>query len=78
MCVCVHACVCVHVCVTVCVCSCIYILCVCVSGLFGEGPAERRGRLRQLLAVLGEDAVKQKKTHTVEQMKTKDEVYFDW
>ena len=48
---------------------------LCVSGLFGEGPAERRGRLRQLLAVLGEDAVKQKKAHTVQQLQKKDEVY---
>lgn len=29
--------------------------------LFGEGPADRRERLRQLLARLGEDAVKKKK-----------------
>ena len=75
--VCVCACVCVFL--HVCVCVCVHVnVCVCVSGLFGEGPAERRGRLRQLLAVLGEDAVKQKKTHMVEQMKTKDEVCFDW
>jgi len=29
--------------------------------LFGEGPAERRNRLKELLAELGEDAVKKKK-----------------
>ncbi|GFT82161.1 hypothetical protein TNCV_3910761 [Trichonephila clavipes] len=28
--------------------------------LFGEGPAERRERLRQILALLGEDAIKKK------------------
>lgn len=28
--------------------------------LFGEGPAERRNRLRDLLSQLGEDAVKRK------------------
>lgn len=28
--------------------------------LFGEGPAERRARLRELLASLGEDAIKKK------------------
>lgn len=32
------------------------------TGLFGEGPAERRERLRQLLAKLGQDAIKKKKT----------------
>ena len=30
-------------------------------GLFGEGPADRRERLRQLLARLGEDAIRKKK-----------------
>ena len=29
--------------------------------MFGEGPADRRERLRQLLAKLGEDAIKRKK-----------------
>merc|ERR1711942_295018 len=28
--------------------------------LFGEGPADRRERLRNLLAILGEDAIKRK------------------
>lgn len=29
--------------------------------MFGEGPADRRERLRNLLAKLGEDAIKKKK-----------------
>ena len=29
--------------------------------LFGEGPAERRNRLREMLAQLGEDAIRKKK-----------------
>lgn len=45
--------------------------------LFGEGPAERRARLRQLLALLGEDAVKQKKSAPAE-TKTKDEENITW
>jgi U4/U6 small nuclear ribonucleoprotein PRP4 len=32
-----------------------------IKGLFGEGPADRRERLRQLLARLGQDAIKKKK-----------------
>lgn len=43
-------------------------------GLFGEGPAERRERLRQLLAVLGEDALKQKKTEKEIEVTKKEEV----
>lgn len=31
------------------------------TGLFGEGPADRRERLRQLLARLGEDTIKRNK-----------------
>ncbi len=34
---------------------------VIIKGLFGEGPADRRERLRQLLARLGQDAIKKKK-----------------
>jgi U4/U6 small nuclear ribonucleoprotein PRP4 len=30
--------------------------------LFGEGPAERRNRLRELIGKLGEDVVRQRKT----------------
>lgn len=32
-----------------------------IKGLFGEGPAERRERLRFLLARLGQDAIKKKR-----------------
>lgn len=37
-----------------------YWSCFSFLGLFGEGPAERRERLRQILARLGEDAIKKK------------------
>ncbi len=30
--------------------------------MFGEGPAERRNRLRELIGKLGEDAVRRRKT----------------
>ena len=40
-----------------------------IAGLFGEGPAERRERLRQILSIIGGDAVKKKK----EEEKKKDE-----
>jgi pre-mRNA processing factor 4 (PRP4) like len=30
-------------------------------GLFGEGPADRRERLRQILSVIGQDAIKKRK-----------------
>ena len=40
-----------------------------VAGLFGEGPVDRRERLRQLMAVLGEDTLKKKKTEEAEQKK---------
>ena len=43
-----------------------------VAGLFGEGPADRRERLRQLMSVLGEDSVKKKKTREAEQKKLDD------
>ena len=43
-------------------------------GLFGEGPADRRERLRQLLAQIGEDTVKKKKIEQAEQKKKKEEV----
>ncbi|KAK7094688.1 U4/U6 small nuclear ribonucleoprotein Prp4-like [Littorina saxatilis] len=45
--------------------------------LFGEGPAERRTRLRQLLAVLGEDAVKQRRA-PAQEVKKKDEDNITW
>ena len=31
--------------------------------MFGEGPAERRNRLRELIGKLGEDAVRRRKIH---------------
>lgn len=31
------------------------------TGLFGEGPADRRERLRQILSKIGEDALKKDK-----------------
>merc|ERR1719461_1739926 len=37
--------------------------------LFGEGPAERRNRLKELLAELGEDAVKKRKIEEDEKAK---------
>ncbi|KAK7487244.1 hypothetical protein BaRGS_00021472 [Batillaria attramentaria] len=46
--------------------------------LFGEGPAERRERLKQLLAVLGEDAVKQKKVAQQQETKKTDEENITW
>lgn len=48
---------------------------ICV---FGEGPAERRERLKQLLAVLGEDAVKQRKAEQQQQLKKRDEENVTW
>ncbi len=33
--------------------------------MFGEGPAERRNRLRELIGKLGEDAVRRRKTQVV-------------
>ena len=37
--------------------------------LFGEGPAERRNRLKELLAELGEDAVKKRKIEEDEKVR---------
>ncbi len=39
------------------------------TGLFGEGPADRRNRLRQLIAEVGEQKLKQKKEDEEKQMK---------
>ena len=47
-----------------------------MPGLFGEGPAERRARLRQVLADVGEDALKRKKIQDIEDKKRRDEVFF--
>ena len=38
-------------------------------GLFGEGPADRRERLRQLLSVLGEDAIRKRRQEELKQKK---------
>ena len=43
------------------------------TGLFGEGPADRRERLRQLLTIIGEDATRKKKIEDKER-KEKEEV----
>lgn len=45
------------------------------TGLFGEGPAERRERLRKLLAELGESAIRQKKEEKQKEQKKKEEVF---
>lgn len=44
------------------------------EGLFGEGPAERRERLRHLLADLGEVQSKKQKAEEEERQKKKMEV----
>ena len=49
--------------IQVCVC---YLMCV---GLFGEGPADRRNRLRQLIAEVGETTLKQRKQEEEEKQK---------
>jgi len=41
--------------------------------LFGEGPAERRNRLRDLLAQLGEDAIRKKKKADAERIREEKE-----
>lgn len=46
--------------------------------LFGEGPADRRERLRQLLARLGEDAVKKKKEEEYIQEEKEKEYEATW
>lgn len=46
--------------------------------LFGEGPADRRDRLRKLLAQIGEDAINQKKQEEIEQKKKKEEENITW
>ena len=46
---------------------------VCFSGLFGEGPAERRERLRHLLAALGELADQDKQAKRASKEKAKED-----
>ena len=45
-------------------------------GLFGEGPAERRERLRKLLAELGESAIQRKKEEKRIELKKKEQVSY--
>ena len=40
-----------------------------MTGLFGEGPADRRERLRQLMSLIGEDAARKKKIEIAEKKK---------
>ena len=47
-----------------------------LTGLFGEGPAERRERLRKLLAELGESAIQKKKEEKRIELKKKEQVKF--
>jgi U4/U6 small nuclear ribonucleoprotein PRP4 len=42
--------------------------------LFGEGPADRRERLRNLLATIGEDTLKKRKQSELEEKKKRAEV----
>ncbi|XP_041370101.1 U4/U6 small nuclear ribonucleoprotein Prp4-like [Gigantopelta aegis] len=46
--------------------------------LFGEGPAERRERLRKLLSQIGEDAIKQKKEEKEAARRKRDEENITW
>ncbi|KAI0232431.1 U4/U6 small nuclear ribonucleoprotein Prp4 [Lamellibrachia satsuma] len=46
--------------------------------LFGEGPVDRRERLRQLMAILGEDSLKKKKTEEAEQKKLEEQENVTW
>ena len=46
-----------------------------LAGLFGEGPADRRGRLKELLVNMGTDAIKKTKEE-VQPQKIKTEVGF--
>ena len=47
-----------------------------ITGLFGEGPADRRERLRQVLAQRGEDALRKQKAEEEIEKKKKEEVSF--
>lgn len=46
--------------------------------LFGEGPADRRERLRQLLSRIGEDAIKRKKEETKAKRKQEEKENVTW
>ena len=45
-----------------------------VLGLFGEGPADRRERLRHILAQLGADAIRKERSEALAEKKKRDEV----
>ena len=45
-----------------------------LTGLFGEGPADRRERLRQILAQLGADAIRKERSEALAEKKKRDEV----
>lgn len=47
---------------------------VCFSGLFGEGPADRRERLRQVIAARGEDTLRKQKVEEEINKKKREEV----
>ena len=53
------------------------ILCLYLVGLFGEGPADRRERLRHLLAQIGADAIRKEKVEAIAEKKKKDEVWYN-
>jgi len=46
--------------------------------LFGEGPADRRERLRQILSVIGQDAIKKKKEAYIERKIKEDKENVTW
>jgi U4/U6 small nuclear ribonucleoprotein PRP4 len=46
--------------------------------LFGEGPADRRERLRQILSVIGQDAIKKKKQEYREKQRKEDQENVTW
>lgn len=46
--------------------------------LFGEGPADRRERLRQILSVIGQDAIKKKKEAYIERKIKEDQENVTW
>lgn len=46
--------------------------------LFGEGPADRRERLRNLLATIGEDSLKKRRQTELEEKKKRDEENVTW
>ena len=43
--------------------------------MFGEGPADRRERLRHILALIGADAIRKERIEAIAEKKKRDEVY---